>query len=154
MATRTTKKEKEEPVSKKAKEMAKKVKFDDNGVVIKNEINIETQKEEIPASSFTPEQIQEGLNALKDALIITSKETNTNSQPTLKDLENETGWAGSRGAVKIDKENIPKGQRPGMMIGLPTRAYHIRVGQQEKEISSDNLGRGAQKINDSRPVKN
>ena len=101
----------------------------------------------------TEEEIQQGLSALKDALM-----PQVDDEPTLEEiseihaLQAKHGMAGSRNAVKIDKNRDEvKGQRPGMRIGQPTRHYLTANSPKVKEKP---LGKGAFKIDPNRPINN
>lgn len=101
----------------------------------------------------TEEEIQQGLSALKYALMPPVED----DEPTLEEispihaLQAEHGMAGSRNAVKIDKDrNEMKGQRPGMRIGQPTRHY-LTANSPKVEKP---LGKGAFKIDENRPINN
>tara|TARA_R110000803_G_scaffold6519_3_gene21232 strand:- start:2 stop:559 length:558 start_codon:yes stop_codon:yes gene_type:complete len=111
------------------------------------------EEEVVAEAEATEEEIQQGLSALKDALM-----PQVDDEPTLEEiseihaLQAKHGMAGSRNAVKIDKNRDEvKGQRPGMRIGQPTRHYLTANSPKVKEKP---LGKGAFKIDPNRPINN
>ena len=99
--------------------------------------------------TVTPEQIQEGLNALRGALITQPEKT---ASPTFNGLEEIHGKGNSRNTVKINKDKIASSgeQRLGMFVHSPQPRRGLLSGSNK----GARLGKGAQKIDEDRPVHN
>ncbi len=114
-------------------------------------------KEEPEVITEDSPDIQSDLNALKESLTQEYVRELEIEEPISKvhALHEEFGRAGSRNAFPIEQDRDPnerKGQRPGMFIGHPTR--HSRKHLVKSEKPKEQLGEGAFKIDENRPINN